>query len=103
MPTETTVHEAAVHLRMAGRVTIFTGAGASAGSGIPTFRDSGGLWEEFPPEQFANWRALLAATAQSPAELARFLIALLGPIANARPNPAHRAIANLETHVHVTV
>ncbi|HQR44224.1 MAG TPA: Sir2 family NAD-dependent protein deacetylase [Gemmatales bacterium] len=42
--------QAAALLRHAQKVTVFTGAGISAESGIPTFRDDTGLWREFPPE-----------------------------------------------------
>ena len=44
--------EAAEVLRSASRVVVFSGAGASAESGIATFRDQDGLWSSFPPEQF---------------------------------------------------
>jgi NAD-dependent deacetylase len=104
----TTVHpgpfeEAARRLRAAGRVVVFTGAGISAESGIPTFRDDSGLWREFPPEQFANWPALVRAAFFRPARLVEFLHAVLAPIAEARPNPAHQAIAELERHLITTV
>ena len=33
----------------AHRVTVLTGAGISAESGVPTFRDPGGLWQKFRP------------------------------------------------------
>ena len=42
-------------LRHANHVTVFTGAGVSAESGIPTFRDAlTGLWERFNPAQLAT-------------------------------------------------
>jgi NAD-dependent deacetylase len=90
-------------LRRARHVVVFTGAGVSAESGIPTFRDAGGFWQEFPPAQFANWPSLLKVAATDPARLARFLLAVIEPIAAARPNAAHSAIARLEEHVNVTV
>ena len=37
----------AARLRRASRVTILTGAGVSAASGVPTFRGNGGLWRDF--------------------------------------------------------
>lgn len=95
--------DAAGWLRTARRVAVFTGAGVSAESGIPTFRDGGGLWREFPPEEFASWRGLLSAAATSPGKLARFLLALLEPIATARPNSAHTAIAEIEKYTRVTI
>ena len=41
-------------LRRATRVTILTGAGVSAASGVPTFRGSGGLWRQFRAEDLAT-------------------------------------------------
>src|SRR5262249_15167642 len=42
------------HLRSASRVTVVTGAGVSAASGIPTFRGHGGIWRSFRPERLAT-------------------------------------------------
>lgn len=84
-------------------MVVFTGAGVSAESGITTFRDAGGLWSEFPPETFATWNGLLRVLWHEPEQCARFLVNLLGPVAEARPNAAHHAIARLETHFEVTV
>jgi NAD-dependent deacetylase len=95
--------EAAVWLRAARDVLVFTGAGVSAESGIATFRDDGGFWNRFPPEEFATWSGLTKTAAARPGELAEFLLALLEPIAQAAPNPGHRAIAELEKHTRVTV
>lgn len=97
------IGEAAELLRFARQVVVFTGAGVSAESGIPTFRDAGGLWSEFPPEQFANWASLLRLAASEPRRLAHFLLAVIEPIARAAPNSAHAAVAQLEDHVRVTV
>jgi NAD-dependent deacetylase len=76
----------------ASSITILTGAGISADSGIPTFRGTDGLWKNFRPEELAtpqaferdprlvwewyNWRRELIATKQ--------------------PNEAHRALIELE-------
>ncbi len=83
-------------LRAADKVVVFTGAGMSAASGIATFRDEGGFWQRFPPEEFANWKGLIQTAVLQPKRFAEFLIAILEPIANAAPNKAHRAIAKLE-------
>ena len=82
-------------LARAKSVTILTGAGISADSGVPTFRGADGLWRNFraedlaTPEAFAkdprlvwewyNWRRELIATKQ--------------------PNPAHHAVAELEGRI----
>lgn len=100
-PTKLT--EAAEWLRAARRVVVFTGAGISAESGIATFRDADGFWTEFPPERFGNWRGLVQTALWQPAALARFVAAMLEPIATAQPNAGHRAIAALERHTPVTV
>ncbi|HOB75902.1 MAG TPA: Sir2 family NAD-dependent protein deacetylase [Phycisphaerae bacterium] len=94
---------AAEWLRSARHVVVFTGAGVSVESGIATFRDSGGFWQRFPPDQFANWNGLLKIAAGKPKLLAEFLLEVLAPVAAAAPNPAHRAIADLEKHTRVTV
>jgi NAD-dependent deacetylase len=90
-------------LRNSRSVVVFTGAGVSAESGIATFRDADGFWQRFPPEDYANWAGLLQVAALHPRQFAEFLLAVLEPVANARPNAAHRAIAALERHVDVSV
>ena len=89
--------------RSARNVVVFTGAGVSAESGIPTFRDAGGLWDEFPVAEIGNWHGLFNVGPRQPERLAKFLYAVLYPIAAAKPNAAHLAIAALEKHGHVTV
>lgn len=95
--------KAARLLRRSRQVVVFTGAGISAESGIPTFRDAGGLWEAFPPNQFATPEGLAEVAMASPRRLADFLTAAFGPLLAARPNPGHLAIAALEKRVNVTV
>jgi NAD-dependent deacetylase len=90
------LQRAAEILRRARHVLVFTGAGVSAESGIPTFRDETGLWSRFPPEQYASPQGLLAVAMRNPRRAAEFVHALLEPIASARPNAAHRAIADLQ-------
>ena len=43
----------------AEKVAVLTGAGVSAESGVPTFRDPGGIWEKFRPEELANFEAFM--------------------------------------------
>lgn len=100
---EAPLERAASWLRAAKRVVAFTGAGVSQESGIPTFRDGGGLWREFPPERFARPGALVEMALREPTEVARFLLAVLEPVALAAPNAGHRALAALEAHAHVDV
>jgi NAD-dependent deacetylase len=50
----TWVASLARRLATAGRVTVMTGAGVSAASGVPTFRGKDGLWRQFRPEDLAT-------------------------------------------------
>lgn len=79
-----------------GGVVAFTGAGISAESGIPTFRDPGGLWDRFDPGVFGTWEGLGRLAMSRPGELAGFLAELRRALASARPGPAHVALARLE-------
>ncbi|MDK2913486.1 MAG: NAD-dependent deacetylase [Thermococcaceae archaeon] len=70
----------------------FTGAGISAGSGIPTFRDSEGLWRRYRPEELAT----PSAFQKNPALVWEFYRWRMKKILEARPNAAHYALAELE-------
>lgn len=76
------------------RIVVLTGAGISAESGIRTFRDNGGLWEDHRIEDVATPEAY----ARDPALVQRFYNArrqqLLDPAL--QPNAAHQALAKLE-------
>lgn len=95
--------EAAMALRAAKRIVVFTGAGISVESGVPAFRGGGGLWTEFPPEEFATREGLIDVAKRDPDRFWQFLCAVIGPLADAEPNAAHRAVANLERHGEVSV
>lgn len=95
--------EAAGLLHGKRRVVVFTGAGVSKESGIDTFRDIGGLWEMFPPDEFATVSGLAQTAMKDPKRLAQFLKEVLHPIAHASPNAAHDAISKLEDHFDVDV
>ena len=97
------LEEAAAWIRSANQLLVFTGAGVSAESGIPTFRDDHGFWREFPPDLFATWNGLLATAILRPRRFAAFAEAVIEPIAHAQPNAAHIAIATAEQHVPITV
>lgn len=91
-----TMDAAARLLREAKHVVVFTGAGASAESGIPTFRDAlTGLWERFDPVELATSEAYRAdpSLCWGWYEWRRRKVAL------AQPNGAHLAIAELANHV----
>lgn len=76
-------------------VTCFTGAGVSAESGVATFRAADGLWSKFRPEELANVEAFLA----NPQMVWEWYQSRREVVLNARPNPGHYAIAELESLV----
>lgn len=79
-----------------GGVVAFTGSGISAESGIPTFRDPGGIWERFDPSEFGTWDGLMALAMTRPDALADFLAELRRMFAAAEPGAAHVALARFE-------
>ena len=81
-------------LARAEHVTVLTGAGISAESGIPTFRDPGGLWEEFDPQELANVEAFL----DNPELVQGWYRHRRQVVEDAEPNAGHRALADLEAH-----
>jgi NAD-dependent deacetylase len=76
-------------LKGATRVTILTGAGVSAASGVPTFRGSDGLWRQFRAEDLAT----PGAFSRDPVLVWEWYAWRRELIAACRPNPAHDIIA----------
>ncbi len=74
----------------------FSGAGASAESGIATFRDPGGIWERFDPELVGTPSGILSLLKSGPARLYGFLREALDSVLRAEPNPGHQALAAME-------
>lgn len=70
----------------------FTGAGISAESGVPTFRDANGLWKNYRPEDLATPEAFR----RNPRLVWEFYKWRMKLISKARPNRAHLALARLE-------
>lgn len=89
----TDLQRAAEALHQASCIIAVTGAGASAESGIPTFRDTGGLWERFPPEEYATLEGYL----RDPFKVWEFWLELARTTRGCRPNPGHFALAELES------
>lgn len=81
------------------RIIFFTGAGISAESGLRTFRDSDGLWEEYRIEEVATPEAFAA----DPERVLRFYDERRAQVLKAKPNAAHLAIAELQEHHSVVV
>ena len=83
----------------AERVTILTGAGVSAASGVPTFRGAGGLWRTYRAEDLAT----PAAFHRTPELVWQWYDWRRSSIAACRPNPAHEVLARLSKRSGVTL
>ncbi len=81
------------------RLVAFTGAGVSAESGLRTFRDTDGLWEEYRIEEVATPQAW----ANDQARVLHFYDLRRLQVFQARPNKAHLALVELEKKYHVDV
>ncbi len=84
---------------MKKKIAVLTGAGVSAESGITTFRDSDGLWENHNVQDVAS----IEGWYRNPALVLDFYNARRAQLATVRPNDAHCAIASLEDNYDVTV
>jgi len=87
---DTAVSELAALLDRARSAIAFTGAGISVESGIPHFRGEGGLWTKFDPYKVAH----IDTFRRDPAQY--WTYSLNHRRADAHPNPAHRALVELE-------
>jgi NAD-dependent deacetylase len=85
-------HDQPIRIPRDARVFVLTGAGISAESGIRTFRDAGGLWEEHRVEDVASPEGW----ARDPALVWRFYSLRRAQALDCKPNPAHVALAGLE-------
>ena len=74
------------------KLVVSTGAGVSAESGISTFRDAGGLWENYPVMQVASAEGFR----RDPELVHEFYNARRRDLLKAEPNAAHKALAGLE-------
>jgi NAD-dependent deacetylase len=83
-------------LRQARRVTVLTGAGTSAESGVPTFREAQtGLWAQYNPEELATPQAY----ARNPKLVWEWYSWRRKLVSEARPNPGHDALVTMEQHI----
>lgn len=81
------------------KLVVLTGAGISAESGFSTFRDAGGLWEQYPVEKVATpegWQA-------DPNLVTDFYNGLRQQLVNAKPNRGHELLAEMEREYDVTI
>lgn len=81
-------------LKESERITVFTGAGISAESGVPTFRGDEGLWKKFKPEELASIDAFM----NNPDVVWEWYKQRKAIIASIQPNPGHYALAEMEHH-----
>ena len=88
---EDRIEFAAEIIANARHAVVFTGAGVSAESGVPTFRGKDGLWTKYDPEEVAS----ISGFRRDPKAFWNFSKELLLK-KKAEPNPAHYAIAELE-------
>jgi len=89
---EALLRQASGLLAGAETLAVLTGAGISAESGIPTFRDAGGLWDGLRPEDWASPEGF----ARDPERVWRWYERRRAELRLACPNAAHFALAELE-------
>jgi NAD-dependent deacetylase len=81
------------------KIIVFTGAGISAESGIKTFRDAGGLWEEYNIQEVATPEAW----EKNQALVIEFYNKRRKQVLEAKPNGAHKALVKLEQKYDVQI
>jgi NAD-dependent deacetylase len=87
------IQRAAELIRQARSAVVFTGAGISTPSGIPDFRSAGsGLWTHDDPMEVAS----LTSFRRTPQKFYNWINPLVRTMSEAKPNPAHLALAQLE-------
>lgn len=79
-------------LQTAKKIAVLTGAGISAESGVPTFRDPDGLWAKFKPEELANFDAFMS----NPQLVWEWYEHRREIVRSVQPNAGHLALAQLE-------
>ena len=84
---------------MMKHIVVLTGAGVSAESGISTFRDNGGLWDNYDPQVVAS----IDGWYRDKGMLLDFYNIRRKELAGVRPNAAHLAIAALQDRFNVDV
>ncbi|MFM7357872.1 MAG: SIR2 family NAD-dependent protein deacylase [Sediminibacterium sp.] len=81
------------------KMVVLTGAGISAESGLRTFRDGDGLWEEYDVYEVAH----IDAWKKNPQLVLRFYNERRQQVLNAKPNKAHRLLAAMERDFDITI
>lgn len=93
---EPEIRKASATIRNARRMTVFSGAGMSQESGIPTFRDPGGLWDQVDLVEAGSAEGLVRAIERHAPTLFPLFLNILDAFENAAPNPGHLALADME-------
>jgi NAD-dependent deacetylase len=88
---ESQIVQIASKIKEGGNNVVFTGAGISTESGIPDYRSQGGIWDKFRPVYFDEFMS----SKEARGEYWRRWVELYQGILEARPNPAHLALAEL--------
>jgi NAD-dependent deacetylase len=92
------INEAALIIGRSKRLVAFSGAGISEESGIPTFRDPGGLWDRFDPLELGGgdiFTSMFSGASIPPAAV-DFVSEMVAVLERAQPNPGHYALGELE-------
>lgn len=90
------IEQAVDILKHSEPVVVFSGAGMSAESGIPTFRDPGGIWDQLDPAEVGTSPGLLNTLQRHPERIRSFLENTIEIFLRAKPNPGHLALGTLE-------
>ena len=97
MTTQSANHLLTKVVQSKGHITVLTGAGVSAESGIPTFRGAEGFWtigsKEYHPQEMAT----LKMFSKNPEAVWVWYLYRMGLCKKAQPNKGHRALASMES------
>lgn len=81
------------------KIVVLTGAGMSVESGLSTFRDAGGLWDNYPVQQVASHEGWL----RDPVLVNNFYNIRREELLDKKPNLGHKLVALLQDYYDVTV
>lgn len=98
MSNKELINEAALIIGRSRRLVAFSGAGVSEESGIPTFRDPGGLWDRFDPLELGGgdiFTSMFSGTS-IPQAAVDFVSEMVAVLERAQPNPGHYVLGELE-------
>lgn len=87
------IQQAAEAITQGRHVIAVTGAGISVESGIPDFRSPGGIWDTYPPEEYATIEAFMA----NPDRVWQLWYDLGAMLGDVQPNPGHHALTELQS------